>query len=411
MDKIISQQYNINENHDISLIDIILKIKTFLKKRKTTILTIILLNLSIICTVYYVFNPWQIKLSISNINNIFDPNSSKSLLRDLRAYSRSIISRDKQKDIADSVITKLETPNWIERNIANELTLSKSDMRTADLPEQAQTALSAKSGTAYLTITIVDNDKIMAENQAVLIANAILDVKFTEIFKNYILEQSSSVRAERQKIVSELPTHRTNYISTDKHLKVARNLNNQMSQTRENLNANQFSISNQIDTSSNSIYFLPIEKQLSGLEIENKMQELNIDNLTFRLSVTDKIIAIFNSASEELLEKKSALEFAQKFSQDQYWKDNNIDSLLIHDETGWKRSYTYDKINLLKIQAQDYLDQLRFISKNPYIIQADKTFSFFKVMAFGFALVLMCILLLFGYDEFNAVMSRQKQTS
>jgi hypothetical protein len=338
------------------------------------------------------FNPWVVQLSVRNVDGAFDLNSLKSLQMGLRSLGRAISDEAYEPDIAKKVGLKLEAPNWIEQNVTPEFSVSKSDLRSSNLPDQAQQALGQSAQFTYLTIKVTDGDAFKAEQQAKLIASAASRLSMREQFLDILSRQSRAIQTELEKDTSALPDLRLKLDETDHRLALAKDIAERLPEDARGNSASQFSLRGQgTNGDLDQTIFLPIETQVKGLQIQSGLQEALIDQLSFKVTLHQWLERRISEASSLILADRSMSTYASDLTQSNYWDAAEILNLPANKTDKWKAEYAQSSVQPILSAAQAVLGRFKLLGANSYVIIARPAYSTGLLVALGLLMALLGI--------------------
>ena len=402
---------NVNEtasldNDTILLVDILRRLYAFWLSRRLFIIGFILAGLAFGGIAAAFFNPWLVQLNIRNVDDFFDFNSLKSVQSSLRASDKALTETNSDPILAKKVQSKLETPNWIEQNITPEFSVSKAELRSSSLPDQAQTALAEKSQFLFLRIQVTDADATEAEKQGRLIANLTTRLVMKEQFLSFFTQQAATMRREIEQDSKELAVSRENLAAVERQLFLAKGVADRMAENGRSNAPGQVSVQSQLAVGAGETVFFPIDIQVSGLEIQRGMQMANLERWSFRFALHKHLLTHFSGAIDQIVSDQTLQKFMVELSEEAYWR---FDQPMLSGDASqsvWMADYASDATRNILFQTQSMMQRYGIVANNFYLISLKKLYYTATLVSLGFLFGIFIIFILFLFDAGGNLISR-----
>ena len=270
--------YHDNTDDDaISLAELLAKLADFWRRRRVIAVALMVAGVMLGGLAAAFLNPWVVQVNVRNIDGFFDLNTLKSVQFSLHTYGLLLSDAAGDPTLAKKVEAKLEANNWIEQNITPEYSISKADLRSSSLPDQAQAVLAQNSQLLFLRVQVTDSDVAEAEKQASLIANLGARLAMREQLLSYLVSQLDLFRKEVTNDNPQLSAARITFAATDRHLALAQDVARKLGSDGMPTSTSQVLMQSQLSAGSGDAVFLPIDRQVSGMEIASGLRQADLD--------------------------------------------------------------------------------------------------------------------------------------
>jgi hypothetical protein len=379
---------------EISLLDMLYRFLDFWRARRAAIIACVVIGPILGMGVAVFFNPWSVQLNIRNENGFFSLNDLKSMQTALRDNGPDLLDAANGSETNARLRSKLTAPNWIEQNIVPDLSFSKTDLRSSALPDKAAEAVGQNSQLLYLQVNITDADANEARNEARILGDLCLRLTLRDQIKGFLLGQVANLDAERAKLEASLPGAIIGFETVDRHLNLARDLQTKYPADRPELRAAQLSISNLVGSGADQIKYLPLETQLSGLEIEQGLRKTELEQLSFRIKVNEYLFPLASKALVDVASDPTAFAYLDRLQSPAYWKGPESAS----DTEEWKKEYRSSILNTLLFDQKALIDRYRIVASSPRLVTEKHVYRTSMTVLAGFGLGLLAALALFLFD-------------
>jgi hypothetical protein len=395
---------------DLSMIELILLVRAFISARRIAISVILAGGLALGGLAAVFFYPWVVQLSIRNMDGAFDFNSTKSIQVGLRSLGSELLRHEEPQEIAKKVELKLEAPNWIEQNVTPEFSVSKSDLRSSNLPDQAQQNAGQSSQITYFTIKVTDADAFQAERQAKLIASLVVRYSMREQFIDILTSLRRAVQTDWEKDAAAIPNLQLGLKATSRHLDLAKDVSGNLAAQSQNTKIMQSEFPCQIANGVDQTIYLPIDTQINGLQIQTGLQNALIDQLSFKLAFNHWLEERMSKAIDVILSDTMMSNYADTLTQLNYWDPSGILNQAEHKNDNWKRDYAANSVQAILIRIQGVKNRYKLIDANNYLIIVKPAYSTSIFIAIGVLVALLGIAMLGFLDLLHSKYSTTKQT-
>jgi hypothetical protein len=396
-----------NLNEDISIFDVILRLRGFWFARRLLIVSLILGGISAGFIGQIFFNPWMVQLNIRNLEGIFELSSLRNILLMLKSVQIDELQALSDPIIAKKVLAKLETTNWMEQNIAPEYSISKTDLKASALPDQAQLALGADTKILYLGIKIMNSDAAEAEKETRLIADLVLRLQIREQLLGFFSNRLATSRSDYLDAVSHLAEARSAFAVTELHLALANKVSEKSNADGKASVPSQVSVQNQLSTGINDTVFLPLDRQLEGLQIADGLQEAAIDLWVFKKGLYNHIADRLTGAIDKLLIHKFDQKTLEMLAGSSYWAYGEFPQLTSKTSNAWMKQYAVDALEAIVYQTKTVEQRFNRLKNTPYLITVKPAYSMSMMLGLGLLTGLLGVICLLIFDLLRDTMRRR----
>ena len=355
-------------DQEMSIFDIILRLRVFWFARRVLIIVLILGGVTLGFIGQIFFNPWTLQLNIRNLDGIFESTSLRNILLGLKSVQIAELETLNDPIVAKKVLAKLEATNWIEQNIVPEYSVSKADMRSSGLPDQALQALGADSKIIYLGIKIINSDAAEAEREARLIADLVERLQAREQLVGFLSSQLVASRSDYLNAVSHSAEARSEFANTELHLALANKVSEKLTADEKVSLSGQVMAQNQLSTGSSDAVFLPLDRQLLGLQITHGLQGAKIDLWVFKQGLYSHLTDRLTGAIDKLLIHKFDQKNMEALADTSYWAYSEIPELTSKPSNIWMKQYAIDTLEGINYQIKTVEQRFNRLKNTPYLI-------------------------------------------
>ena len=130
---------------------------------------------------------------------------------------------------------------------------------------------------------------------------------------------------------------------------------------------------------------------MKGLQIQSSLQQSLIDQLSFKVSLNQRLAKRMSDGSTLILSDHSISTYAIDLAKPTYWHANEVLTQPAHINEKWKTDYAQSAARPILAAVQGVLSRFELIETNGYFIIARPAYSAGILLGFGLLMALLGI--------------------
>ena len=392
---------NNTHNGSFSILELLKALRIFTNKRWRLIILMTLSGLALGWLVDVAFNPWIAQIGIRNINNSIDLTLLRSIDLNMKSNFKSKFTNITDSTIIKKMTDKLDTPNWIEKNILPILSFTRNDLTYSSLPEKLQNDLSEKAQILYLNVQVADNNASEAEAQARLLTRIVL---LTALQDSLIADLTEKMLIQRKKLDADYSELAKTKIYgdevTERYFEVKAKIDKLSADELMMINQQwQNSMMSQSNLYSWQSSVLPISLQAWNLEIEKNEILKKVNRIANQILIREAYLLKINNSISDLASNVDIERAIEDLIIEKNWVID-VDSIT-HKESADNSEIAFrdDYIKQTVYSMKEIIHRFKVLINTPQLINYQKTYSTNKIITLTFLIALSGILILYVMDQ------------